>query len=141
MEPFLESEEALSAFVDRWERGELPSEAWTHAAHVATCAFYAMRFDRELVFERMKAGILHFNTCTGTPNTEDRGYHETLTRFWTQTICDSIAASSNNSAIEKVKETVDKLKSSRYAMDFYSFDVVKSREARRSWIPPDRTSR
>ena len=32
--------------------------------------------------ERMRAGIIHLNSFHGTPNTDTRGYHETITRFW-----------------------------------------------------------
>ena len=135
---FLESEEALTIFVGRWERCELPVEAWTHSAHVATCAYYALRFDRATVFERMKTGILHFNQSVGTPNSEDRGYHETLTRFWVGAVCDVIGLSSALTAIEKVRGAVSALNSPHYSKNFYSFDVVRSREARKIWIPPDR---
>lgn len=138
MSDFLESEEALTIFVERWERGELPVEAWTHSAHVATCASYALRFDHETVFERMKTGIFHFNQSVGIPNSEDRGYHETLTRFWVGAVCDVIGSSSALTAIEKVRAAVSTLNSHHYVKDFYSFDVVKSREARKTWIPPDR---
>src|SRR3984893_16573005 len=82
----LESEARLRRFVDAWKAGRLPKSAWTHAAHVAMAAYFAFDHAAEATFAMMKAGILHQNTSVGTPNTEDNGYHETLTRFWSSEI-------------------------------------------------------
>lgn len=138
MSSFLESEENLRDFIARWERGELTEADWTHAAHIATCAYYSLSLDQEAVYQRMRDGILFFNSCVGTPNTEDRGYHETLTRFWVQTVFQSIAQSQERQSIGKVRDVVQRFSRSSYCLDFYSFNVIKDREARRRWIPPDR---
>jgi hypothetical protein len=34
----------------------------------------------------MKRGLILFNVAVGTPNSPDRGYHETLTRFLVRTV-------------------------------------------------------
>jgi len=78
----LESESELQRFVEAWKSGRLPKAEWTHGAHVAMAAYFAFDHAAEATFAIMKAGILHHNTSVGTPNTEDNGYHETLTRFW-----------------------------------------------------------
>ena len=78
----LESDSELQRFVDAWKAGRLPKAQWTHAAHVAMAAYFAFDHAADATFAIMKTGILHHNTSVGTPNTEDNGYHETLTRFW-----------------------------------------------------------
>src|SRR5713226_7354759 len=78
----LESESELQRFVEAWKSGRLPKAEWTYAAHVAMAAFFAFDHAADATFAIMRAGILHHNTSVGTPNTEDNGYHETLTRFW-----------------------------------------------------------
>src|SRR5260370_6636024 len=83
---FLQSETALQQFVEAWKAGRLPKPAWTHAAHVAMAAYFAFDHAADATFAIMKAGILNHNTSVGTPNTEDNGYHETLTRFWASEI-------------------------------------------------------
>ena len=80
--PFLESEQVLDEFVRQWKEGKLPPAQWTHAAHVAVAAYHAFVHRGEVLFEEIKAGIIHHNNSVGTPNTEDSGYHETLTRLW-----------------------------------------------------------
>src|SRR5258706_15543615 len=83
---FLASEASLQRFVEAWKSGKLPKSAWTHAAHVAMAAYFAFDHAADATFAIMKAGILNHNTSVGTPNTEDNGYHETLTRFWASEI-------------------------------------------------------
>src|SRR5258707_6632158 len=82
----LESDSELQRFVDAWKAGRLAKAEWTHAAHVAMAAYFAFDHAADATFAIMKAGILNHNTSVGTPNTEDNGYHETLTRFWASEI-------------------------------------------------------
>src|SRR6202043_864969 len=122
---FLESETALQQFVEAWKAGRLPKPAWTHAAHVAMAAYFAFDHSADATFAIMKAGILHHNTSVGTPNTEDNGYHETLTRFWSTEIGAFIRAGRFSSRLGAVRASVNAFgeERDRYRR-FYSFDVV-----------------
>ena len=136
---FLESPQALDAFVAAWESCTLPKSEWTHAAHVAVCAYHAAR-SPATVLETMRDGIRRFNDAVGTPNTDSSGYHETLTRFWCMVILEAITGIADPwraacVAVERFGERRDLHRS------FYSFDVVRSVEARRAWIAPDLTAR
>ena len=51
----------------------------THAAHVAMAACYCLRYDKRTALERARDRTRNHNTSIGTENTEDAGYHETLT--------------------------------------------------------------
>jgi hypothetical protein len=136
---FLESETALQRFVDAWKAGMLPKPAWTHAAHVAMAAYFAFDHAADATFAIMKAGILHHNTSVGTPNTEDHGYHETLTRFWSSEIGKFIRSGHFTSRLEAVRAAVSVFGGDRDRFRlFYSFDVVRDRRARREWVAPDR---
>jgi hypothetical protein len=87
----------------------------------------------------MKAGILHHNTSVGTPNSEDNGYHETLTRFWSTEIGWFVRAGHFTSRLEAVRASVAAFGGDRDRFRrFYGFDVVRDRRARREWIAPDR---
>jgi len=136
---FLESETELQRLVETWKAGKLPKAAWTHAAHVGTAAYFAFDHALEATFAIMKAGILHHNTSVGTPNTEDNGYHETLTRFWAAEIAEFVRSGHFASRLEAVRAAVALYGANRdrYKL-FYSFDVVRDRRARREWIAPDR---
>jgi hypothetical protein len=135
----LESDTALQRFVDAWKSGRLPKVQWTHAAHVAMAAYFAFDHAVEATFAIMKAGILHHNTSVGTPNTEDNGYHETLTRFWAGEIDAFVRSGRFCSRLEAVRAAVEEFGSVRDRFrHFYSFDVVRDRRARREWVAPDR---
>jgi flavin reductase (DIM6/NTAB) family NADH-FMN oxidoreductase RutF len=137
--PFLESEAALDDFVRHWKAGRLTKAEWTHGAHVGTAAYYAFELDAEGLFERMKTGIVHHNECVGTANTEDNGYHETLTRFWAETVGEFVRSRRFTTRFEAVKNAMRVFGEDRDRHRlYYGFDVVKDRRARREWIKPDR---
>jgi hypothetical protein len=134
----LGSERQLQRFVEAWKAGKLPKPEWTHAAHVAMAAYFAFDHAAEATFAIMKAGILHHNTSVGTPNTEDNGYHETLTRFWSSEIGEFVRAGRYTSRWEAARAAVSAFGADRERFRrFYSFDVVRDRRARREWVAPD----
>jgi hypothetical protein len=135
----LESEISLQEFVEAWKSGKLPKPAWTHAAHVGMAAYFAFDHAAEATFAIMKAGILHHNTSVGTPNTQDNGYHETLTRFWSSEIGEFVRSGRFGSRFEAVRAAVSAFGGDRDRFrKFYSFDVVRDRRARLEWVAPDR---
>src|SRR5258707_1332691 len=102
----LESEASLQRFVEEWKAGRLPKAEWTHAAHVAMAAYFAFDHAAAATSAIMKAGILHHNTSVGTANTEDNGYHETLTRFWSSEIGEFVRSGHFTSRLEAVRAAV-----------------------------------
>ena len=133
--PWLASAEAFQAFVAGWETGTLPKPEWTHAAHVAVGACYAVRHGAAAL-DRTRDGIKRYNAAVGTANTETSGYHETLTRFWAEVLAVEVAGQADE--WQAAKRAV-----ARYGEDrdlhglYYGFDVVRSVEARRGWVAPD----
>ncbi|MBP7776498.1 MAG: flavin reductase [Acidobacteria bacterium] len=133
--PFLATPAAFAAFIAAWEAGTLPHTDWTHAAHVAVAACYAVRHGAAAL-NRTRAGIVRYNTAAGTPNTDTSGYHETLTRFWAEVVARLIAGCDDEWAAARL--AVERLGEDRDLHAIcYAFDVSRSREARRSWVAPD----
>ncbi len=136
--PFLESEAALDDFISRWRTGTLPKSSWTHGTHVAVAAYLAFDHPQEDALNLTRSGIVHFNTCVGTANTEDSGYHETLTRFWSGEIGNVVRAGRFPSRLAAVRHAVQRFGEDRQRHRlFYTFDVVKDLRARREWVAPD----
>jgi hypothetical protein len=137
--PFAANSASLQDFVKDWERGTLPKTSWTHGAHVGVAAYYAFEHSAEALFQIMKLGIRHYNLCVGTPNTEDSGYHETLTRFWAYTVGTFVHTTKFASPLEAARNTLARFGEDRklYLL-YYGFDVMRDRRARREWIAPDR---
>jgi hypothetical protein len=135
---FLASARDLVDFVADWEEGRLPRSSWTHAAHVAVAAYYAYLLPPAEAFEAMRSGIVRFNACVGIENTDHSGYHETLTRFWTETIRAFVSAGNFPNAYAAVREAVNEYGNSRdLYRQFYDYDIVSDSNARREWIRPN----
>lgn len=138
----LASEAALDAFVAAWASGALPKAAWTHAAHVAVCAYHgwpAMPVDE--LWRTMRRGIRAYNEAVGTANTATSGYHETLTRLWAGVIAGYLREHAPPTRLEAVRSAVATFGTDRSLhARFYTFDVVADTRARAEWVPPDRPS-
>lgn len=138
---FAHSERALDEFLAAWEAGTLAKKEWTHAAHVAVAAYYAFDLNAEEALSRTRRGIIHFNESVGTANTDSSGYHETLTRLWSGIIGDFVRGASCPSRFAAVLAAVERYGEDRFRHRlYYSFDVVSDVNARRDWVPPDRSA-
>lgn len=128
----------MSEFLEAFERGTLPKEDWKHAAH-AVAGGYLLAHGRPGATERIREGILQLNRCHGTANTDHSGYHETLTLFWiARTVAFLAACPPDAGRIEKIRALVERFAPRRDLFrEYYSFDVVKSVEARRRWVESD----
>lgn len=136
---FLADDDALKNFLRAWEAGTLPKPQWTHAAHVAVSACYAYACEPEEAFERLKRGVIHYNTSVGTVNSDTSGYHETLTRFWSGLICEHLRGGQFPSRLEAARSAVAEFGEDRARLtSYYSFDWLKDVRARREWVLPDR---
>jgi hypothetical protein len=133
---FLADEAALTALVAGFENGSWPKAQWTHAAHLALGACYIL--DGDSALDRLRTGIPRYNVSQGGKNTEDSGYHETLTCFWHDVIRDFIATlPSGLDRLTTARAVVTEFAPQRDLFrQYYDFDVVNSREARAKWIPP-----
>ncbi len=134
---FLESDDALAALIAGFEKGTWPIAQWTHAAHLALGASYIL--DGTNALDRLRGNIPNYNVSQGGANTEDAGYHETLTVFWHNLIRDFIRSLPEGlDRLTVVRAAVTEFAQKRDVFRYcYTFDVVKSREARAKWIPPD----
>lgn len=134
---FLDSDATLEALLAGFENGTWPKEQWTHAAHVTLGTCYIL--DGEGALDRLRSGIPQYNVSQGGQNTEDSGYHETLTCFWHDVIREYIGtlpAGLDRLTITRAVVTEFAPKRDIFR-EYYDFDVVKSREARATWIPPN----
>ncbi len=123
----------------RWEARTLPKAEWTHAAHVAICAFYTAEFGAVDALRRMREGIPLYNEAVGGQNTEDSGYHETLTCLWAKIVANFMALGQFATRCAAVSAAVQRFGQERKLHEaFYTYDVVTDRRARREWVPPDK---
>jgi hypothetical protein len=134
-----ESWDEVALLVSQFESSEVPQARWTHREHLTVAFWYVSRLEEGPAIDRMREGILFLNGCHGTPNTETRGYHETLTRFWIGIVAGFLKErGGERSGLELANELVESYAGrSGLWRDYYSFDLLKSVESRRRWIEPD----
>ena len=131
--PFLASERTLE------ERDTLPKKSWTHGAHVGVAAYFAYEYPAEVLVRVMRLGIRHYNLASGGANTEDNGYHETLTRFWASEVGNLVRSGRFGSRLEAARAALARFGGcSGHFRKFYKFDVLGNRRARGEWVAPDR---
>jgi len=132
----LASETEFAEFLARFEDGTWPVAQFHHREHLVVAAVYLM--DGDEAMDRLRTNIKTYNVSQGGQNTEDRGYHETITRFWAEVTCQFIGLlPSGLSRLEVARGIVGRFGSARDLFKrYYDFDVLASRTARAEWLPP-----
>lgn len=117
----------------------LPKPAWTHAAHFAA-AVYLIRARPDIAPERDMPGIIRaYNLATGVQNTDQGGYHETITQasliaaraFLARLAPDIGLAEACNALLASPLGAKD------WIARHWTRERLFSVEARRTWVPPD----
>ena len=131
------TEPEIDVFLAAFEGGSLPKTEWTHAAHLLTGACYVHTLGREAALARMRECVRHHNESVGTKNTQDSGYHETITVMWIRLLDGLKRASEPMKRAEFAALAVDRFVSRRDIFrEYYDFDLVGSTEARMRWVEP-----
>ena len=118
------------AFADR----TLDKSEWTHKGHF-TAAMWALTRKSD-AFAEMPVLIRAYNVSTGTPNTDQSGYHETITLASLRCAAEFLRNAQSRA------EALTALHASRYGcsdwlLEYWTRGRLFSAQARRSWIEPD----
>src|SRR5688572_18905047 len=92
-----------------------------------------------LAMHSIREGIKKYNVSVGGANTDDSGYHETITVFYTRLIINYILTNNPTLRFEsKLTSLFDQpFLAKGFPLQYYSKALLMSKEARKSWIPPD----
>jgi hypothetical protein len=120
----------------------LPGVEFNHVAHIAVGALYVCELGSAAALAHLQRTIPAYNESQGGQNTDTSGYHETLTRFWVDRLAEFVATLPPElTSAERSLAAVEAFGTrSRLHEEYYTFDVVKSLEARTGWIAPDKES-
>jgi len=129
---------AIASLVRRFSGQSLAREEWTHAAHLVVGTTYVTRYGVSEALTRLRAGIRRLNGAHGTPNTDQRGYHETITRAYLELIAQVLAGCGAVTPVERVHAVVSSpLSRPDVLFAFYTKDALLSSRARLEWVEPD----
>jgi hypothetical protein len=136
--PRFDDEPAVLAIIDGFRAHTLVLERWTHQAHLAVGLWHVQRFGEEESKRLLRHGISTYNESVGVPNSNTRGYHETVTRYFVWAAARYLETPRALAFADLVNDFVE----SRYGSKdgifvFWSRDLLLSTPARRGWIEPD----
>jgi hypothetical protein len=134
------TEADLDKFLDAFEAGSLPKREWIHATHLGVATCYLLSYSDQQALDQLRKRIRFLNECHATLNSLEGAYHETLTRFWLLVLRRFLNTlppeTSRVGAVEQIIVAFAEHKN--LYESYYTFDLVKSQAARKSWIPPDK---
>ncbi len=135
--PFSDDEEVAAIASGLFER-TLPKAAWTHRAHFAATIWVLMRRP-DLEAERvLPAAIRAYNEATGVANTDDSGYHETITLASIRAARAFVAEHRSDTPFRVCNALMrSSLGTSDWLLRYWSHGVLFSRIARRAWVAAD----
>lgn len=116
-----------------------PVREFHHREHCLASACLIIG-DPTVAWERELPGILRrYNLAMGGANTDETGYHETLTQFFLAEIRRFLAAHADLTPAAACRALLDSpLAAKDHALAFYSRERLYSRAARLAYLPPDR---
>lgn len=133
------SKEYIEELIGSFEAGQLPKEEWTHDAHLVVGIVYVLSYEFDSAMGRARKNITAHNSSVGTINSDDSGYHESITRFWLEIIKHYMSERLFDSIEEAVPHFLNSSAANKnLPMEYYSKEVLFTPEARKNWISPDK---
>ncbi len=116
----------------------LPKALWTHQAHLRVGLWHSLNYSRDRALDLLRERIRAYNEATGVANTDQSGYHETITRFYLRAILAYIRAADMTRPFEDlVAELITRHSDRDEPLRFYSRERLFCSLARREWLEPD----
>jgi len=136
--PRFEDEAAVLAVIEGFRARSLPFERWTHQAHLAVGLWHVRGFGEEPSKDLLRRGISTYNESVGVPNSDTRGYHETVTMYFVWAAARYLESPRPPALVDLVNDFVESPHGSKDGIFiFWSRDLLLSTPARRGWIEPD----
>ena len=117
----------------------LPKAEWTHEAHLAAC-LCLLREHAGIVPERdLPAIISAYNEAVGGQNTDEAGYHETLTQLYIKGVRAFAETLPGDLPLDEAANALltGEIGPRDWPLCFYSRERLFSTAARRGWVEPD----
>lgn len=126
------------AIVRQFTARKLPKGLWTHQAHLRVGLWHALSFPHDRALELLRERICAYNEASGVANTDQSGYHETITRFYLRAILAFIGACDTSRPFDDlVAELIARHSDRDEPLRYYSRERLFCALARREWLEPD----
>ena len=131
-----ESIEQVKKIISAFEDASIKRDAWGHPEHLIIAFHYLDKHEPEDAFRRMKSGILNLLDSFDLDLEKEMPYHETLTRFWMDTVSE-FRKEKSTFCLANINELI-KTRDKHYPEKFYSKSTLFSKKARREYVEPDK---
>jgi hypothetical protein len=125
------------AFLRAFEDCTLPFEEWKHRAHIKVAYLYLRQLPFDDALARARSHIKRYNAATNTPETLERGYHETITVAWMRLVEFTLNEYGPAASAEEFLETQEHLVNRKALRFFYSRERIVSWKAKGEFVEPD----
>ena len=136
-----DDDDALAAHVAGLLDATLPKARWTHEGHIAAVAGLVLLHPAFDIDTALPGLIQRLNDSHGVPNSDTRGYHDTLTRFFLAAIRDALSRDDSDAPAHRRVNALlgaGPLAGGKQALaPYWSQAVLFSVAARQGWVPPD----
>ncbi len=134
----INSSEDFDNFANEFQNCTLPKNKWTHEAHFVIALWLILRHGLEAAKSLARDGIKKYNEATGVANTELNGYHETITMLYLTAVNNFVKDFDTNDEINILSALLkSEIIAREYPLQFYTAQVLFSKEARLNWVQPD----
>jgi hypothetical protein len=124
-------------FLRAFEDCTLPFEQWKHRAHIKVAYLYLRTMPYEQALVKARENIKRYNAATNTPETLERGYHETITVAWMKLVEFTLREYGPAPTAEEFLETQEHLLNRKALRYFYTREHLISWRAKAEWVEPD----
>jgi hypothetical protein len=130
---------ADAEFLLAFEHCTLPFEQWKHRAHLKVAYLYLRALPFEQALEKARLNIQRYNAATNTPETLERGYHETMTVAWMKLMHFTLQQHGPAASADEFLDAQEQLLNRKALRFFYSRERLISWQAKAEWLEPDLT--
>ncbi len=129
----------VPSIVDAFERRTLPPRQWDHRIQLEVSLWYLLQYNWSMALLKMRNGIMAYNQIAGIPNTENSGYHETLTQFWLKILSRFLEKNPTDLPYQQHCDAfwMSTHSSNELPLEYYSRERLFSIKARAEWVEPD----
>jgi hypothetical protein len=130
-----ESDEEAEDVLRRFESGALTPAEFKHRQHLTVALLYLLRLPEREAHARMRDTILRFLAR----HQLDAGvYHETITAFWLRRVRSFVRGADTRRPVhELANELVKECADSRLMFEYFSRELIETKEARSGCVGPD----
>jgi hypothetical protein len=125
----------IERVVQGFESCTTPKDDFTHLSHLTVATYYLNGSNELYAIPRMREGLLRFLDHHGVGLAK---FHETLTVFWIKTVSQFLESLDEKlSLLQKTNAVIESLGNSRLVFQYYSEELLRTKEARNGWAAPD----